>query len=336
MYIPPVPENEGLRLAALDAINLLHSPAEERFDRITRLTARALGVPIALVSLVGDSCQWFKSRVGLLADQTPRAISFCGHAVAAGRPLIVPDARLDPRFCDNPLVLGPPFIRFYAGVPLAMATGLSAGTLCVIDSSPRELSETELAMLLDLAAIAEHEMQFEPPQSAQQILLSQREHHHRRALLDALTGAWNRSGFEALLQAETAFSRQQQKNFALLLLEVESFPCEDAEERDRVLVAVAASLRRALRPSDAVSRLGEATFGLMVSPCDAATLAGVRRNVALAARGAARTARALAISVGGALVTGPQWDVASALVAIDHHLRVARFDGLAQQRASER
>ncbi|WP_051229368.1 GAF domain-containing protein [Paludibacterium yongneupense] len=336
MYIPPVPENEGLRQAAMDAINLLHSPAEERFDRITRLAARALGVPIALVSLVGESCQWFKSRVGLLADQTPRAISFCGHAVAAGRPLLVPDARLDPRFHDNPLVLGPPYIRFYAGVPLSMAAGLSAGTLCVIDTVPREFSDSELAMLIDLAAMAEHEMQYEPTLSAQQILLSQRDQSQRRALLDPLTGAWNRSGFEALLQAEAAFSRQQQKDFALLLLEVEAFPSEIAQECERVLVAVAASLRRALRPSDAVSRLGEATFGLMLSPCDAATLAQARRNVVLAARGAARTARALAVSVGGALVQGPHWDVAAALVTIDHHLRVARFDGLAQQRASER
>ncbi|MFZ5861548.1 MAG: PAS domain S-box protein [Nitrospirota bacterium] len=158
MIAPPRPLNEDQRLRALQSLSVLDTPPEERFDRITRLAARIFDVPIALVSLVDSDRQWFKSCVGLSAKETPRSISFCGHAVLSDDVFIVPDAAQDARFADNPLVTGEPYIRFYAGQPLLDANDHRLGTLCLIDRRPRTLSEAERRTLLDLSRIAGDEM----------------------------------------------------------------------------------------------------------------------------------------------------------------------------------
>ncbi|MDY0962332.1 sensor domain-containing diguanylate cyclase [Massilia sp. CFBP9026] len=136
---------------------MLDTPAETRFDRYTRLAAMTFGVPIALVSLVDAERQWFKSRAGLEAQETPRSISFCSHAVQASEMLVVEDAACDPRFADNPLVTGEPHIRFYAGQPV-YSDGQAVGTLCVIDSAPRGFSIEERQVLKDLAGLVETEL----------------------------------------------------------------------------------------------------------------------------------------------------------------------------------
>src|ERR1700752_1549332 len=115
MLTPALPADENTRLDTLRALNILDTSPEERFDRLTRLAKRLFGVPIALVNLVDADRQWFKSCVGLSATETPRDISFCGHAILGDDILLVPDAGVDERFHDNPLVTGDPNIRFYAG-----------------------------------------------------------------------------------------------------------------------------------------------------------------------------------------------------------------------------
>ncbi len=154
----PVVENEAERLAALRALAILDTPREDRFDRITRMATRLFGVPIALISLVDADRQWFKSCQGLGISETPRSISFCAHALVSDGPLVIPDARRDPRFSDNPLVTAEPYIRFYAGQPLADAQGMKLGTLCILDHRPRTLSQADLDLLKDLAAVAEQEL----------------------------------------------------------------------------------------------------------------------------------------------------------------------------------
>jgi signal transduction histidine kinase len=153
-----LPSDEPDRLAALYGLGILDTPPEERFDRITRLARRVFGTPIALVSLVDRNRQWFKSCLGLNATSTARDVSFCSHAVIARQPLVVLDPLADPRFRDNPLVLGEPHIRFYAGVPLYAAGGQPVGTLCVIDREPRPFDATDLEALSDLAAVVEREL----------------------------------------------------------------------------------------------------------------------------------------------------------------------------------
>ncbi|MDH3460804.1 MAG: GAF domain-containing protein, partial [Burkholderiaceae bacterium] len=159
MKKPDTPANEPVRLAALCALDMLDTPAEERFDRITRVAQRHFGVQIALVSLVDADRQWFKSRQGLAALETPRDVSFCGHAILSEDVFYVPNALQDPRFADNPLVTGGPEIRLYAGAPLRAPGGERVGTLCVIDSRPRELSTEDFAMLRDLADGVEAELE---------------------------------------------------------------------------------------------------------------------------------------------------------------------------------
>lgn len=158
MLAPSLPSDENERLAALHSLALLDTPAEERFDRITRIAQRLFDVPIALVSLVDRSRQWFKSAQGLAASETPRDISFCGHAIHASEVFVVENTLSDPRFADNPLVAGPPDIRFYAGAPLSTTGGFRIGTLCIIDSKARTFSAADRAALRDLASWAEGEL----------------------------------------------------------------------------------------------------------------------------------------------------------------------------------
>lgn len=153
------PPNESRRLAALRESDVLDTSPEEEFDAITRLASRSLGVSMVLVSLVDDERQWFKSHHGLPVRETPRDVSFCAHAVEAGRELIVPDASKDPRFADNPLVEGAPYIRFYAGIPLRSAEGDVLGTLCALDREPRGLDEDEHRLLADLAEQVERQLE---------------------------------------------------------------------------------------------------------------------------------------------------------------------------------
>ncbi len=151
---PPVPQNEPDRLAALRSFGLLDTEPDRVFDSCTRLVARYFDTPIALVSLVDERRQWFKSRIGLTAAETPRESSFCAHAINGSDVLVIEDAMADIRFRDNPLVTGDPNIRFYAGALLKTTDGLSLGTLCVIDDKPRPTpSADDLDFLKMLARV---------------------------------------------------------------------------------------------------------------------------------------------------------------------------------------
>ena len=168
MQFPALPHNETERLQALTLSGLLNNMADERFDRFTRLAQALFGCKISLFTLVDEKKQWFKSRQGTALKDTPRDVSFCAHAIFNDDVLYVPDATLDPRFADNPLVSGPPAIRLYAGVPLHSPQGYPLGTLCIIDDSPRELNGLQLTLLQDLAALAEAEITARFSQLAQQ------------------------------------------------------------------------------------------------------------------------------------------------------------------------
>ena len=151
MLEPTIPHNETQRIETLLKLKILDTPETDRYDRYTRICNQLFGTPIAVISLVDRYRQWFKSVCGLDAKETPRNISFCGHAILAGDVFEIPDATQDSRFQDNPLVTGEPNIRFYAGAPLKAPNGQNLGTLCIIDKKPRNLNIEETILLKNLA-----------------------------------------------------------------------------------------------------------------------------------------------------------------------------------------
>ncbi len=187
MLVPPIPANELQRLAALRSIKILDTPREERFDRITRLATRVFQVPIALISLIDEERQWFKSCQGLDMNETSRQYSFCAHAIMQEGIFVIPDARLDPRFADNPFVAGEPFIRFYAGSPIHDINSHKLGTLCIIDFIPRQLNAEQQQTLQDMSTWVEHEIN---TARISQAFMAQRESEARlQALMDSTSEA---------------------------------------------------------------------------------------------------------------------------------------------------
>jgi putative two-component system response regulator len=166
-----MPDDEQERLKELQRYAILDSPPEVRFDRITRLAARLFDVPTAVISLVDEHRQWFKSTHGSDLRETPRDISFCTHVIRSDEVMVIPDATADPRFAASPLVTGPTQTRFYAGAPLLTPGGFRLGALCLIDTVPRPaLSAEETVNLADLAAMVVDELEFR---------LAERERDHR-------------------------------------------------------------------------------------------------------------------------------------------------------------
>lgn len=147
MQIAPLPKNEAARLSALKGLEILDTPEEEMFDEITKLASMICDAPISLVSLIDETRQWFKSHHGLKARETPRSLAFCSHAILGDELFVIPNAKNDNRFKNNPLVNGEPNVIFYAGIPLALDDQIKLGTLCVIDNKPRELDDEQLQML---------------------------------------------------------------------------------------------------------------------------------------------------------------------------------------------
>lgn len=256
MEAPKHPEQEAKRLETLQALHLLDTAPEERFDRLTRLAKRLFGVPIALVSLVDLNRQWFKSCQGLSAQETPRELSFCGHAILESEVFVVPDTLLDKRFHDNPFVLNEPKIRFYAGIPLQVPNGSKLGTLCLIDRDPRTMSQEDLELLRDLGHMAEREL------AAVQL-----------ATLDDLTLISNRRGLMSLGSHTLNLCNRLQKKAILLLFDLNDFKAINDQyghaEGDRALVAFAQILKDTFRESDVIARLGGDEFVVLLSQVDA-------------------------------------------------------------------
>ncbi|GGZ56915.1 hypothetical protein GCM10008101_07980 [Lysobacter xinjiangensis] len=155
---PELPSNETARIAAMGRMGLIGFERDERCQRYARIAAKVFQAPIAAVSILGPSDQWFRGCEGLASQGTARAISFCGHAIHEPRIFEVQDATLDSRFADNPLVVGEPYVRYYAGCPIRIPGELAVGALCIIDRVPRRLAPEQMMLLRDLADCLQSEM----------------------------------------------------------------------------------------------------------------------------------------------------------------------------------
>ena len=254
MQEPAIPFNEATRLETLRSLEILDTPPEERFDRVTRLAQRLFDVRFALVTLLDSDRQWFKSSIGFDAIETPRSISFCAHAILQEDVLIVHDARRDERFADNPLVTGEPHIRFYAGCPLSAPDGTRVGTLCLIDDRPREFYDADIVALHDFAAMAQAELAAPPFDS-----------------IDELTQLANRRGFEALADIALTWCRRRKRPATLLEFELERYHAIKATlgyaHGNRLLGAFAFNLKNSFRESDVLARVAENQFAVLTIDC---------------------------------------------------------------------
>jgi diguanylate cyclase (GGDEF)-like protein len=252
MQQPATPENEDERIQTLHSLNILDTASEERFNRLTRLAKQLFQVPIAVVSLVDTNRQWFKSCLGLDATETSRDVSFCGHTILGSDIFLISDTLKDKRFADNPLVTGPPHIRFYAGAPLSALDGNKLGTLCIIDDKPRSFNINELAALKDLAMMAEQEI------IAVQL-----------ATLDDLTKISNRLGFITLAEKSLNMCQRQNLSASLIFFDLNDFKHINDKfghaEGDRALISFAEAMVKTFRDSDIFARLGGDEFVVLLT-----------------------------------------------------------------------
>jgi PAS domain S-box-containing protein len=241
MKAPELPPEETERQAALERTGLLDTEPEERFDRYTRMARKAFRVPIALVSLVDKSRQWFKSCQGLEASETSRDISFCGHAILGSGILIIEDTLEDPRFAENPLVTEAPNIRFYAGAPIHNSEGFRLGTLCLIDKTPRSFDKEDQSLLREIADCVEEEINLQAASKLyQELKYSER---RARAIIEGTrigTWEWN------VQTGETVFNQRWANICGYVLDELEPISIEtwlslvhpeDLPESERLLKA---------------------------------------------------------------------------------------------------
>ena len=268
MQEPTLAHNEAARMAALCSTGQLDTPIEGRFEIITRLARRVMDVPIAAVSLVDADRQWFKSINGLDVAETGRDISFCGHTILTDKVMIIPDARKDPRFSDNPLVTGPPNIVFYVGYPLSSEIGDNIATLCLIDTKPRNPADKELAAIQDLAAMAEQQLNATTQKSVATELLSRLSRDQRNELIDPLTRLWNRKGIDSILTRQKAKAHEQEQGITLLAVRIDG-PSNQPEQEtrsilDSVLCESAKSLLVGIRQWDNVGRYGDNVFIVII------------------------------------------------------------------------
>lgn len=266
MSAAPLPADELARIAVLRKYEILDTSSEQAFDDVVKLASAICGTPIALISLIDESRQWFKAKVGLDVQETPRDQAFCAHAILdPSEVMVVPDASQDQRFSDNPLVTGAPDIRFYAGAPLVSSSGHAMGTLCVIDQKPREMDEAQRLALSILARTVVTQLELRRVSNELSIA---NDHLRTLSFIDPLTQVANRRALDARLVEEIARAARHDAPLALIMLDVDHFKQYNDEFGhvlgDDVLCCFAELLRMDIRQTDLVARYGGEEFVVLL------------------------------------------------------------------------
>ncbi len=255
----PIPANEAQRLRAVRSYEILDTQPEVDFDTLTRVASHAFNTPAAVIGLMDSDRLWFKSRIGLEVPQLDRQIAFCAHAIMRpNEPLVVDDLQQDNRFRGNPLVTQAPYLRFYAGAPLIDRNGYALGTIAVVDTQPRKLSEVQRALLHELSTLVITAM--ENRQRANQL--------GHLAMTDHLTGLANRAQFERTLNAEIAHARRTGESFTVFYMDLDNFKIVNDNyghaAGDEVLREVAGRMLDQVRAEDLLVRLGGDEFAVFM------------------------------------------------------------------------
>lgn len=308
MQSAPVPLDEARRLSALRALALLDTPAEERFDRITRLALRAFGVSSSTIALVDETREWIKSSAGFPHPQLAREVSFAAHAIGDGGLLVIEDTVRDARFHDHPLVIDEPRVRFYAGQPLHAEDSSLAGVLSIYDAAPRRFTAADRQALSDLAAIAERELRV-TGLSASQLEAVASGAARDLPRIDPLTRLWNRSAMFDIVRRELRQAKSEQASVGMLLIDVDHL--RDINEQighatgDWILGEVARVLRISLRPYDVIARFGGEEFAAFLTGIDPTNAVDAAERIRLSIGRELRSAMGREVSVTIGAATAP-------------------------------
>ncbi len=336
MIEAPVPATESARLAELEALEILDTSPEQAYDDITYLASQICNTPIALVSLVDGDRQWFKSRVGLDATETERRLAFCAHAILdPGRLFVIDDATEDERFADNPLVLGDPEIRFYAGAPITTAAGNALGTLCVIDTKPRTLKPEEARALEALSRQVMTQLELrrvvaELEASHAELEASHAELRHL-SVTDPLTSLVNRRALMAFLDAELERHKRYGHGLSLALIDLDDFkPYNDAHGHvagDEALESIARTLLSVCRKTDIAARYGGDELVLVLPDTDRHGAVRIAERLRHEVEALAWPKGPITVSVGVAEANGATPTPESLIEAADAALYRAKANG---------
>ena len=274
---------EQQRLDAIERMALLYTPAEESFDRVTRLAARMFAAPIAMFTVVGERSVWLKSRFGTEVSEIGRDGGFSSVTIGSAGPLVVTDALSDPRFARCELVVNRPYARFYAGMSVRSPDGARIGALGIIDNEPRHLADAALASLRDLAGVLESELHRRQLALANGDMIRELGEARRRSMVDPLTSVWNRAGLDTILARELDSASMRGSQLSVAMLDLDYF--KQVNDRyghgvgDTVLSEVARRLRVAARPIDSVARYGGEEFVVVLPGCGAADAQAVAERL---------------------------------------------------------
>ncbi|GGM12464.1 GGDEF domain-containing protein [Pseudomonas asuensis] len=287
MHAAPAHPREAERQKALESLEILDTPADAYMDALVRIARDLFKVEWVLISLIDCEQQRIKASCGKPFSATSRSIAFCAHAlIDTHRPLIVPDALSDERFASNPLVIEPPYIRFYAGHPLIAPSGLPIGTLCLMHSEPKQLTAQERCRLRDLAQMADGYLKLRSFSEQTRYLRTVISRERRRAMLDPLTQLWNRAALEHFYPIEQAAARRDGERISALFIDLDHFKVVNDQHGhaigDQVLVETAHRIAMTLRPHDLLLRLGGEEFVVIARIDKAEQLDGIAERIRLA------------------------------------------------------
>jgi diguanylate cyclase (GGDEF)-like protein len=334
MLIPEMPCDEALRQQILDDNDLLDTPADPYLDTLVRVVRDVFEVKTVLVSLIDRDRQWFKARLGLDTAQTPRSISFCGHAILCAQPLIIEDTFSDQRFVDNPLVTQAPHIRFYAGQPLYAEDGQPLGTLCLIDPVPRQLTAKQLRLLTDMATLVEGYLKLRHMSAQTAKLRAALSREQRKAMLDPLTQLWNRAGLNHFLPKQLEQADDLDLQLGVLFCDLDDFKMVNDNHGhaigDHVLWEAARRISAAVRPQDVVTSSGAEEFVVLLQVHDQQELLQIAERIRCTLNKEPVTIDELqlnqTISIGAAL-RAPQEQATATMDRADQALYQAKGNG---------
>ncbi len=252
------------RLKALKNLQILDTPIEERFERITRLAKKTFGVPICAISCIDSHRQWYKSAQGMSTVQTSRCVSFCQHTILESNALIINDARSDARFASSPLVTDDKGVVFYAGVPIFARNSMPVAAFCIIDHEPRDFNDEQLTSLKDFAKMAEYELTNAAPNPVEKRLVEEVGESWRVSLVDPLTRLWNREGIATILDQTLSLSRDARQSLSIALIDLHHFSEINDEyghvSGDDLLRWLSKDLLKAVPEEDVLGRFSGDTY----------------------------------------------------------------------------